>query len=140
MESDNVRLFTDGGYSIPRSLGAWAYIVVKGNKLVKEKYMVVANATSNQMELKAFLEALKEAKRLNIPLTIFSDSQYVVKGYNSWMKDWKKSNWMRGNKPLKNKELWMEINNYSSKDVKVVWVKAHNGNRWNEYVDSLTKV
>jgi ribonuclease HI len=34
----------------------------------------------------------------------------------------------------------MEINNYSSKDVKVVWVKAHNGNRWNEYVDSLTKV
>jgi len=140
MESNNIRLYTDGGYSIPRMLGAWAFIVVNGNKIIKEKYRVVANSTSNQMELTAFLEALKEANRIGKPLTIYSDSQYVVKGYNSWMKGWKANNWKRGNKPLKNKEFWQEIEKYSSKVITVKWVKAHNGHKWNEYVDSLTRV
>jgi ribonuclease HI len=135
-----MRLYTDGGYSIPRGIGAWAYALVDGNELVKSDSGIKKDSTSNQLELQAMIEALKVAHELGQPITIYSDSQYVVKGYNIWMKNWKAQGWKRGNKPLKNQEYWKQIDKLYSKEISVKWVKGHNGNKWNEYVDSLTKV
>ncbi len=135
--SDKIRIFTDGGYSIPRNIGVWAFVVVEGNKDIYEDSGKLKNSTSNRAELTAFLRALETAQVFD-SVEIISDSQYVVKGYNHWIKKWEKSGW----KKKKNIDLWKDVLElkHESKHVKVKWVKGHNGNKWNEYVDKMTKI
>lgn len=133
--SDRIRIFTDGGYSIPRNIGAWAFVVIEDNKNIFEYREQVKNSTSNRVELIAFLKALEVAQVFE-EVEILSDSQYVVKGYNLWMKRWEKSGW----KNKKDTDLWKEVLLLKNKNVKVKWIKGHSGNRWNEYVDRMTKV
>lgn len=134
------RIYTDGGFSIPRNIGAWALVVVEGNKNIFEERGEVKDSTSNRCEMLAFLRALEIAEQHNVK-QINSDSQYVVKGFNSWMKGWERGGWVNstGN-DVKNQDLWKKIWEYRKLDINVKWVKGHNGNKWNEYVDGLTKV
>lgn len=115
----------------------WAFVVVEGNKDIYEDSGKLKNSTSNRAELTAFLRALETAQVFD-SVEIISDSQYVVKGYNHWIKKWEKSGW----KKKKNIDLWKDVLElkHESKHVKVKWVKGHNGNKWNEYVDKMTKI
>jgi hypothetical protein len=71
---------------------------------------------------------------------IFTDSQYVKNGISAWIINWKKNDWITSTgTPVKNKELWIAIDEVRNK-LKVVewkWVKAHNGDPKNEEVDTL---
>jgi hypothetical protein len=66
----------------------------------------------------------------------------VKNGITSWIIKWKKNNWVtRTEQPVKNKELWIAIDETRNK-LKVVewkWVKAHNGDPKNEEVDTLAR-
>lgn len=133
------RIYTDGGFSIPRNAGGWGCIVVKDGKEIHRMNGVSTNETSNRMELTAFIKGLEYAQNLDKCL-IYTDSQYTVKGYNEWLQNWKKKDWKNSkNKEIKNKDLWVKIDNLKNKNIKAVWVKGHNGNKFNELVDSLTR-
>ena len=58
---------------------------------------------------------------------------------NSWAAGWAKRGWKRKSGPIANlelvKELWRLANAHP--DVTLRWIKAHDGSRWNEYVDAL---
>lgn len=147
-----IQIYTDGGYSIPREEGGWAMVVVDESLEEKDRVLYTENgtqkdSTSNRMEMTAFLTALiyAQAKELK-ELEIITDSNYVVQGYNTWSKNWKAKGWKKADgKPIKNKDLWLEIDNRRIQGLKVTWTKGHNlksGTKesyYNDMCDRLTR-
>ena len=89
------------------------------------------------MELTAVIQALESLKR-TVPVAIYSDSSYVVKGMTEWLPNWQKRNWKRSGGELKNEDLWRLLADISGKfDIKWYWVKGHVGNTNNERADRL---
>ncbi len=80
------------------------------------------------MEIQAIIKALSELLP-GTSVEVLSDSEYVV---NTMTKGWKKK---------LNTDLWYELNNVISRlgDIKWTWVKAHDGNHYNEQADCLAK-
>lgn len=79
---------------------------------------------------------------LNRPceITVYSDSQYVVKAFNEALLGWlDQKGWKRGkNEPVKNVDLWKRM--LAAKEphqVSFQWVKGHNGHPQNERCDEL---
>src|SRR5437879_301832 len=76
--------------------------------------------TNNRMELKAAIEGLKALKK-KCHVTLYSDSQYVVKGMNEWIKNWQVSGFKSArNKEIANADLWQELL-LASKPHQVQW-------------------
>lgn len=99
--------------------------------------------TNNVMEMTAVVKALETCLVRDIlEIRLFTDSNYVKNGITSWIKNWKRNGWRTSTgAPVKNKELWIEIDTLSQK-MKCVewrWVKAHNGHPQNELVDRLAR-
>ena len=92
------------------------------------------------MELVAAIKAVtyfNEKKEL----TIFTDSKYLKDGIESWIQKWKNNGWKTANKkPVKNKDLWIELDNEIDKhNVKWNWIKGHANNEFNEKADFLAR-
>jgi ribonuclease HI len=88
------------------------------------------------MELMAVIFALKSLTKKNIPLTIFTDSQYVLNSVEKkWLDNWIRTDFKGGKK---NKDLWMEYYHLAKNYyVKFVWVKGHAENIYNNRCDEL---
>ena len=101
------------------------------------------NTTNNIMEMTAVVKALEECiKRKIVSVTIFTDSTYVKNGITSWIKNWKRNGWRTAaGAPVKNKELWIDIDTLSQRMTSVEWrwVRAHNGHPQNELVDTMAR-
>jgi ribonuclease HI len=93
------------------------------------------------MEMKAIIEALKLLKTYEIPVEIYTDSAYISNCMNQkWYEKWIKNGWKTANKkPVKNKELWMEILKYADKINTITFhkVPGHSGVELNEKADEL---
>ena len=96
--------------------------------------------TNNRMELTATIKALKYFKEHQL-ITLITDSKYVKDGIESWIANWKKNGWRTtSKKPVKNKELWVELDSQISKhNITWKWVKGHAGDRYNEKADFLAR-
>ena len=131
-------IYTDGACSMPSMQGGWG-AVLKWEEITKELSGFEANTTNNQMELRACIEGLLAVKMPNIPIEIYTDSQYVKNGITQWIINWKKNGWKTAAKqPVKNAELWIQLDEISQKlKPEWKWVKAHNGNILNERADFL---
>ena len=88
------------------------------------------------MELMAVIAGLEALKKKNLGITIYSDSQYIVKALNEgWLNKWIATNFAKGKK---NKDLWVRFYNlYQQHNVKFVWVKGHADNVNNNRCDEL---
>lgn len=137
-----VTIYTDGGATPNPGLGGWGALLLftdaDGKLHEKELYGAQEDTTNNVMELTApirALEALKERCRV----TLYADSQYVVKGMNEWLAGWKRKGWMRTkDEPVKNVELWQRLDELSRMhEVTFKWVEGHAGNAYNERVDAI---
>lgn len=142
-------MYTDGGCDLYKRIGGWGVVVVQdGVSAIDEFSDVVSDpgVTNNICELLAFEKALSLAPEYNAA-TIISDSQYVVIGYNKWMHNWVKNDWLknkygvdnRGEAPIyiKNLNIWHRIYDKYSSDITAKWVKGHDGNEFNELADIL---
>jgi ribonuclease HI len=92
--------------------------------------------TNNRMELLAVIAALEALNREGLKITVYSDSQYVVKAVKEgWLKKWIATNFSGGKK---NKDLWMRYHQLSLKhNISFVWVKGHAENVYNNRCDVL---
>ena len=92
------------------------------------------------MELTAAIEALKYFEDQQT-ITLITDSKYVKDGIQSWIQNWKKNGWKTATKkPVKNKELWVELDDLITKhNITWEWVKGHAGNTYNEKADYLAR-
>lgn len=130
----HIYLFCDGSSLGNPGYGGWASIL-----RYKDTQKIICgsqeNATNNQMELKAVVEALKILKEPCF-VELLSDSSYVVKGINEWLQNWVKKDF----KNVKNIPLWKEYLHVStSHKVKASWVKGHSGHEQNEQCDTIAR-
>ena len=139
---NNVTIYTDGACSGNPGPGGWGAVLLSGAHR-KEISGGDPQTTNNRMELTAAIEALK-ALKLPSKVDLFTDSTYVKKGITEWIVNWKKNGWKRrsGRKllPVKNAELWRELDQLVAKhDVAFHWVEGHAGNEENERCDELAR-
>jgi ribonuclease HI len=92
------------------------------------------------MELMAVIQALSALKR-PCEVTLFLDSQYVLKGITEWLPGWKAKGWRTASKqPVKNVELWQQLDalvQQGGHRIDWRWVRGHNGDPGNERADAL---
>lgn len=142
MSNHHIEIFTDGGISDNtkrENVGTWAFTLKYKDKYYEESGIIL-NTTNNVCELTAILKALRKLKKSDIPIILYSDSQYCVNSINIWAKSWMRNNWINSEKkPVKNKELIQEIYYLvkSFKDIKINWVRGHDKNLGNIRVDEL---
>ena len=135
-----ITIYTDGACSGNPGIGGWGIVILE---LKKEPIFLNGgddNTTNNQMELTAAIQALKYFEDSE-KITLFTDSQYVKNGIESWINNWKKNGWKTASKkPVKNKELWVKLDLLIAKhNVIWKWVKGHAGNLYNEKADLLAR-
>ena len=139
-------IYTDGACKHNPGIGGYGIVIfikdVNGNILKKEIKKAFSKTTNNKMELLSVIVALKE---FNEPyeIDIYTDSKYVSDAINkNWVKEWKKQNFRIGKKDeVKNIDLWKElIDLLNFHSVNFIWVKGHNGNKYNERCDELANI
>lgn len=132
-----VEIFCDGACRGNPGPGGWG-AVLRYNGTEKFLYGAEAQTTNNRMELTAAIRGLEALKR-DCEVVLTTDSQYVQKGIQEWMLNWKKRNWKTSdNKAVKNVDLWQVLDALACKHkVKWHWVKGHSGHRENELADQL---
>lgn len=133
----HVTIYTDGACQGNPGPGGWAAILVH-KTTEKELSGAVPETTNNRMELQGVIEGLKALKR-HCNVEVYSDSQYVVRGVNEWLKGWQRNNWRRADKkPVENQDLWQDLAEQLTRhDVTLHWVRGHNGHPMNERADLL---
>ena len=132
-------VFTDGGCRPNPGAGGWGVVWVCGGEIVAQRHGAEPDTTNNRMELTAMIEALKLLPA-DEATTVHSDSDLVVKTVNEWARTWEKNGWKRKTGAIANLELVHELWAIAKErpNVRVKWVAAHDGSRWNEYADSLS--
>ena len=132
-----IHIYTDGACRGNPGVGGWgALLECDGYK--KEIKGSSQLTTNNIMELKAVIEALKLIKNPS-KIIVTTDSTYVKSGITEWIYSWKEKGWKTANKkPVKNKALWIELDNVSQKhSIEWKWIKGHTGHFGNEKADDL---
>ncbi len=132
-----VTIYTDGACSGNPGPGGWAAILKYGPH-EKELSGGEAETTNNRMELSGVIAALG-ALTERCSVTLYTDSQYIERAINEhWLDSWKKRGWRRREGPVKNLELWQELDRLLGEhSVAVRWVKGHAENEYNNRCDAL---
>lgn len=139
-----ITMYTDGAArGNPDGPGGYgtilSFVDFKGQEHIKELSAGYQKTTNNRMEMMAVIAGM-EALNRSCEITVYSDSQYVVKAFNEhWLDGWIKKGWKRGkNEPVKNVDLWKRLLAAMEKhQVSFQWVKGHNGHPQNERCDEL---
>jgi ribonuclease HI len=155
LDDDALTIYTDGSsYSHPRRGGIgfrFVWTGKDGHEVVHDSDLAgYKQATNNQMEIKAAVEALREAMARWSPVNIadfkkvvvYSDSDYLVSGLQSALNRWPQDKWMTvQGKPVENAELWQAlVREYFNvgKRVEFKWIKGKKGVHA-KAVDNLAK-
>ncbi|MFZ9980863.1 MAG: ribonuclease HI, partial [Cyclobacteriaceae bacterium] len=129
-----IRIYTDGaalgnpgpgGYGVILEFGGHRKELSKGFRLT----------TNNRMELLAVIDGLRAIKKQGLPVTVYSDSKYVVESVEKgWLWAWERKNF----KDKKNSDLWLiYIGLHRIFKPSFVWIKGHNNHPQNERCDQL---
>ncbi|MBR6355599.1 MAG: ribonuclease HI [Alphaproteobacteria bacterium] len=135
-----VEIFTDGACSGNPGAGGWGAIL-RYKDVEKELSGGEENTTNNRMELMAVIEALSALKK-TCNISLYTDSQYVMKGITEWMEKWKQNGWRTAHKKqdVKNIDLWQQLDELVCRhEIRWVWVKGHAGHAENERCDALAR-
>jgi ribonuclease HI len=149
---DKFEVYTDGScLSNPDGAGGWAAVFVvsrtsrQSRPQSRDEVVTVSGGyprtTNNRMELRAMTSALQMLPKER-EATVFTDSQYVRQGVEEWVENWRKRGWktVKG-KDVLNRDLWEELSAARAARPRVAlrWVRAHDGNRYNEVADKSAR-
>jgi ribonuclease HI len=132
---ENILLYTDGSSRGNPGPGGYGALLIWG-KHRKELSQGYKLTTNNRMELMAVIEGLKAIKKTDIPVIVYSDSQYVVNAVEKgWLVNWIKTDFKGGKK---NPDLWKTYYELAKQfTINFVWVKGHANNPFNNRCDEL---
>ena len=143
----HLEFYTDGAFSSKTEMGGWAAVCVEDGNVIDTQSGYEPYSTNNRMELTAFLSALENADTIetgNTKVTIYTDSAYIANCFNqNWYVKWMSNGWRTSDKQdVKNQDLWRRIVALYIKlkdkhSLKIIKVKSHNNNKWNDYSDLL---
>ena len=131
-------VFTDGS-SVPNpGPGGWGVVYVVDDQIVAEDYGHEAETTNNRMELTALIKALDLVPE-GTAIAVYSDSHLAVRTITEWAAGWEQRGWRRKSGPVENLDLVKQaFAGYRRRpELRLEWIKAHVGYRWNEYADEL---
>ncbi|MBK8610756.1 MAG: ribonuclease HI [Chitinophagaceae bacterium] len=130
-----IHIYTDGSSRGNPGPGGYGVILMFNNHR-KEISGGFRLTTNNRMELLAVITGLESITKKELPVIVYSDSQYVVKAIEEgWLKNWMKTNFKGGKK---NKDLWTRYFHLAQKmNIKLKWVKGHADNPFNNRCDEL---
>ena len=139
--------YTDGAFSSKTQMGGWASICIEDDMVIDTKTGYEPYSTNNRMELMAFLSALENIdtiETLSTTVSIYTDSAYISNCFEQkWYTRWLTNGWRTSDKQdVKNQDLWRRIVALYIKlkdkhSLKIIKVKSHNKNKWNDYSDLL---
>jgi ribonuclease HI len=125
---NSIEIYTDGScLNNPNGPSGWAFCIVSPTSVLVQSGGVV-NSTNNRMELQAVIEAIEWMgdSSSEESLKVFSDSLLTINCINRvWT-------------PKSNLDLWerfWKAETQLKSSITWEWVKAHNGNYYNELVD-----
>ena len=135
-----ITIYTDGACSGNPGIGGWGVVILQTSKKPIFLNGGEQETTNNRMELTAAIKSILYFQEKN-DIEIFTDSKYLKDGIEIWIHKWKKNGWKTSNKkPVKNKDLWIDLNNGINKhNIKWNWVKGHANNEYNEKADYLAR-
>ncbi len=136
----HVEIYTDGGCEPNPGPGGYGVVLVHPRKRA-EASGGFRRTTNNRMEIFAAITGLQMLTK-PCRVTIYSDSQYVVKAMmDGWVANWKRKGWWRtkSERP-ENVDLWQRLDELcQTHQVQFRWVKGHAGIQENERCDQLAE-
>ena len=153
LAENSLHIYTDGSsLPSPRRGGIgirFLLIDSEGREeIIDSRHAGYEGATNNQMELKACIEALEEARDLGLAasvskIVVHTDSQYVAANVRQAIFIWPKQRWStRPGTPVLNADLWKRlvraIKN-AGRRVEFEWVQGHSKDLHNRAVDKMAK-
>jgi len=132
-------VFTDGASEGNPGPGGWGAVYVQDGEVVDEARGSESHTTNNKMELTALIAGLRMVPS-DAEVDIYTDSQLIVNIVTKWADGWKARGWTKKSAgPIANLDLVKEAHAlYKQRPrARLQWIKAHSGNRWNEYADAL---
>ncbi len=147
-KQNEIIVFTDGSSRGNPGKGGYGSVCIypdsHGVTCVDEIGGREDSTTNNRMELMAVIAAIKnfEGYYSNLKDYTFSfyvDSAYVVNGVTSWIRGWKRNNWISSTKEeVKNRDLWEELSDLTEK-IQAKWnqIEGHAGVNGNERCDVI---
>jgi ribonuclease HI len=133
-----VEIYTDGGCEPNPGPGGYGVVLLHPRKRA-EASGGFRLTTNNRMEIFAAIAGLEMLKQ-PCKVTVYSDSQYVVKAMmEGWVMAWKRKQWWRTKTERpENVDLWQRLDALCQQhQVEFRWVKGHAGHLENERCDQL---
>lgn len=131
---DKIEIYSDGacsGNGSADAIGGYGAVMFAvysdGSIATRNVSGAVECTTNNRMELLAVIKSLELLRVFNIPIEVFTDSQYVCRTIND---SWKRN---------KNVDYWEMLDRLLIKfsSIKFSWVKGHASNKNNNKADML---
>lgn len=130
-----IEIYTDGSYNRSRFLGAYAFIVVEDEKIIYKNSATLYNPKSWNIdgELEAILDGLKWSIKNGFKdIVVYSDLQMA----SSIFKTKKRTQGSEITKKYKEQVEFMK----GLANISVVWIKGHNGNKYNELANTMAEI
>ena len=142
-------IYTDGsclGNGKSENSGGFGVVVLDNNENLLYTYNKRnENTTNNREEIRAILYSFLNYGVIpffgyeEIPI-VYSDSNYCVQTFNTWMFNWANNNWIKSDKKQpENLDLIKAYYDWYQKGYRIDLrkVKGHGDNKWNQMADEL---
>lgn len=143
MSSSQIQsIYTDGACTGNPGPGGWGVVVYFSNGAIYELGGNEAQTTNNRMEMQGAIAALSflATTEQREPITLYTDSEYLIKGITQWVKGWKRKGWKTAQgKPVLNQDLWQTLDELNTQQIKWQYVRGHAGNEGNERCDQIAR-
>lgn len=114
-------------------------VLKEANGKLVDGWFGIFEGTSQRGELEAFINTFNNDSFECEKYTIYSDSNYLIKGIKEYLPGWKRRNWVKGDgTEVKNLDLWKKIDDINIKyegRFELNKIKAHAGHYGNEAAD-----
>jgi ribonuclease HI len=132
-------VYTDGACLGNPGPGGWGVRIVYADNTVCELGGMEPDTTNNRMELQAAIAAL-QVVQTRAQVMLYTDSRYVIDGRTKWLPGWRRRGWITAtNTPVKNRDLWITLEQLSHTGIHWRHVYGHRGHPQNERVDSIAR-
>lgn len=115
-------------------LGHGMYLLeceIEGKPYTKNGLMTCADVTSNLLELRTLIEALKRMQK-SATIRIFTRNEHLFTTLdNCWNIQWEKNNWCNARgRPVKNAEEWQQITELLREHTYTITKESHSYRTW----------
>lgn len=107
-DANAVHIFTGAAYSGKDNRGGWA-VLMRYQEHERSLTGQVPDTSANRMHLQAAIEGLSAMKK-NLPIHLYTASDYLKDGATQWIVGWKKRGWQtKSGQDVSNRDLWESL-------------------------------